>query len=469
MKYLNYALKEENQIRTYFKHLISLSKHMVLSLFEKLFKRIQKMFRKDPVIVKTTIENLPLLLEKSFVSKRMDLEDFSAKKLSEVKYLHSRAKAIIKNLNQTPLEEKVDKRLNHAVETSKRQLLIQLEKLLDKIDPSKIEHKTNSYREYAGKSEAILVLEINTFRKNIAYTSFYHKEEMKELGETLQNLLNNLHDMNQKFLIEKEVFEFEHFKNNIGASLKKKKELLDRQKQIENLKEKIVEKQMDLKAQEEKINQKMNNSEMQKAKKAEEELVALANSKQDLKLEISALLLNIDRPLSRYKQIVDSGRKKATKEEKEMLDLFITNPILALKKDPKAELFKKILTDMKNLIESGEIELKDKEKEKRLDALENILKFDFFGKVFWKMNELQLKQIELNKTISTSAAKSDLEKEINKQKDLEREINELNEKINSEEKQKQVIQRNISNEIDSVKNFAQKTLKQTIILEEETF
>jgi hypothetical protein len=207
---------------------------------------------------------------------------------------------------------------------------------------------------------------------------------------------------------------------------------------------------------------------MQKAKKAEEELVQLANAKQDLKLEISALLLNIDRPLARYKQIVDSGRKKVPKEEKEMLELFITNPILALKKDPKAEIFKKILKDMKNLIEEGEIELKDKEKEKRLEALEEIAKYDFFGKVFWKMNELQKKQADLNKIISTNAAKTDLEKEINKQKDLERELRELHEKIENEEKQKQIIQRNISNEIDSARNFAQNSLKQTIILEEET-
>ncbi len=438
------------------------------SLVEKIISYFKNLFKQEPVIIKTTLENLPLLLEKSFSKKRAELEEYSAKKLSEIKYVHSRAKAITKSVKDTPLEEKPNERLNHAVETSKRQLLIQLEKLLEKIDPSKIDNKTNSYREYAAKSEAVLIVEVNTFRKNIAYTSFYHKDEMKELGEALQNLLNNLHDMNQKFESEKIVFEFENFKDDIGSSLKKKKELTLIQKQIEGLNEKIIEKKELLKNQEEKINDKMNNTEMQKAKKAEEELVQLANEKQDLKLEISALLLNIDRPLARYKQIVDSGRKKVPKEEKEMLELFITNPILALKKDPKADLFKKILKDMKNLIEEGEIELKDKEKEKRLEALEEIAKYDFFGKVFWKMNELQKKQSDLNKIISTNAAKTDLEKEINKQNDLERELRELHEKIQTEEKQKQVIQRNISNEIDSARNFAQNSLKQTIILEEET-
>ncbi len=437
------------------------------SLIEKIILFFKNMFKKDPVVVKTNIENLPLLLEKGFASKRSEVEDYSAKKLAEIKYLHSRAKAIIKSLNETPLEEKTNERMNHAVETSKRQLLVQLNRLLEKIDSSKIEHRINSYREYSGRSEAVLVIEINNFRKNIAYTSFYHKDEMKELGETLQNLLNNLHEMNQKFISEKDLFEFENFKEKIGASLKKKKELVAVAKQIEILNEKIIQKEEELKKQEEKINSKMNNSAMQEAKKAEEELVTLANSKQDLKFEISALLLNIDRPLARYKQIVDSGRKKVTKEEKEMLDLFITNPILALKKDPKAELFKKILKDMKGLIEEGEIELKDKEKEKRLEALENILKFDFFGKVFWKMNELQKRQIDLNKSISTNAAKGDLEKEITKQKELNREINDLKERIENAEKEKNAIRKSISEEIDAARTFAQNTLNQTILLEEE--
>jgi hypothetical protein len=436
-------------------------------LIEKIILFFKNLFKKEPVIIKTTIENLPLLIEKGFATRKEEIENYSAKKISEIKYLHSKAKSIIKSINQTPLDEKSNERLNHAVETSKKQLIIQLEKLLEKIEPNKIENKINSYREYAGKSEAILVIEINMFRKNIAYTSFYHKEEMKELGETLQGLLNNLHEMNQKFINEKDLFEFENFKEKIGGALKKKKELTNSKKEIETLNEKINQLEEEIKKQEEKINTKMNNSAMLEAKNAEEELVKLTSAKQDLKLEISALLLNIDRPLQRYKQIVDSGRKKVPNEEKEMLDLFITNPILALKKDPKAQIFKKILKDMKNLIESGEIELKDKEKEKRLEALESISKFDFFGKVFWKMNELQKKQLDLNNIISNNVAKKDLEKEIVKQKELQGEILQLKEKIQDSEKQKQVIQRNISNEIDLARNFAQNALKQTIILEEE--
>jgi hypothetical protein len=219
------------------------------SIIDKLILFFRNLFKKEPVLIKTNIENLPTLLEKSFVEKRIQIEEDLGKKITEIKYLHSKAKSIIKAIKESPLEEKPNERLNHAVETSKKQLLVQLEKLLEKINPSNVDGKLNSYREYAKKSEVLLAMEINNFRKNIAYTSYYHKDEMKELGEALQNIINTLHEMNQTINSGKELFEFENFKERIGSSLKKKKELVIIQKNIESLNEKIAEKQEEIKKQ----------------------------------------------------------------------------------------------------------------------------------------------------------------------------------------------------------------------------
>ena len=48
-----------------------------------------------------------------------------------------------------------------------------------------------------------------------------------------------------------------------------------------------------------------------------------------------------------------------------------------------------------------------------------------------------------------------------------RELKEMEKKLEDFEKQKQNTQKIISDEIESAKNFAQNSLKQTIILEEE--
>ena len=438
-----------------------------MELVKKIFSFFSKSFKPEPQILKTDLETLPSLLEKSFVVKKVELEENAAKKITEIKYLHSKTLSLIKRLNDTPLEEKTNTRLNHAVETSKKQLLIQLERMLGKINPIDIKNNINSYREYSKKSESLLIGEINSFRKNIAYTSFYHQDEMKELGEFLQNILNNLHELNQKFDYNKEIFEFENFKEKIGSSIQRKKELKQIQREINALSEKIIKKQEELKKYEDKIDSNKSNPKFLEIIQAEKELSELTNEKQDLKLQISALLLNIDRPLQRYKQLLESGRKKGSKEEKETINLFITNPLLALKKDPKAIMFKKILKDIRESILEGEIDLKEKEKEKRLEALDEIIKYDFFGTVFWKMNELQKKQIELNKSISSNPIKKDIEEENKNLKEMDLELKELVKKTEELDKQKQVIQRTISNEIDSARNFAQNNLKQTIILEEE--
>lgn len=438
-----------------------------MELIKKIFSFFSKSFKPEPQILKTDLETLPSLLEKSFVVKKVELEENAAKKITEIKYLHSKTLSLIKRLNDTPLEEKTNTRLNHAVETSKKQLLIQLERMLGKINPIDIKNNINSYREYSKKSESLLIGEINSFRKNIAYTSFYHQDEMKELGEFLQNILNNLHELNQKFDYNKEIFEFENFKEKIGSSIQRKKELKQIQREINALSEKIIKKQEELKKYEDKIDSNKSNPKFLEIIQAEKELSELTNEKQDLKLQISALLLNIDRPLQRYKQLLESGRKKGSKEEKETINLFITNPLLALKKDPKAIMFKKILKDIRESILEGEIDLKEKEKEKRLEALDEIIKYDFFGTVFWKMNELQKKQIELNKSISSNPIKKDIEEENKNLKEMDLELKELVKKTEELDKQKQVIQRTISNEIDSARNFAQNNLKQTIILEEE--
>jgi len=40
-----------------------------------------------------------------------------------------------------------------------------------------------------------------------------------------------------------------------------------------------------------------------------------------------------------------------------------------------------------------------RKRKKALKRIAEIINFDFFGKVFWKMNELQKKQAELNRQL----------------------------------------------------------------------
>lgn len=435
-------------------------------LMNPLLNLIKNFFKKEEKEVKTNLSGLPNLLEQNFKEKKVELENFSAKKMSEVKYLHSKTKLVLQKIKETKLEKKEDVRLNHAVETSKKQLINQLEKLIEKINPTIVPRELNQYKEYSKKSYAILVQEINSFRKNIVYTSIYHKEEMKELGDYFQSILNNLNELNQKIDSTKEVFEYEGFKEKVTNTLQKKKELTLTKKSIIDLTKKIKEKKLVEQKKGVEINQKKLEKNFLEVKQAKEELTNLANEKQDLKLQLNALILNIDRPLNRYKLLIDSNRIRVPIDEVEVIHLFTTNPLLALKKDPKAEKFKKVLDDVKTAISEGRIELKEKEKEKRIEAINEIQKYDFFEKVFWRTNELQKKQLELNKLITTNPITRELEALEEEKKEIERELIELEGELNLLEKQRIIQEKNILQETESAKNFVQTHSNQKIILEE---
>jgi len=437
-----------------------------MSIFVMCAGFFSKMFAKEPQVITTTVESVVLLVEKEFLLQKAALEDFSAKKISENKYLHSRAINLLKIVSEKELEGKPNERLNRAAFTAKNQLVNQMNKLLEKLDPKERGNSLNDARHYAGESYALLVNEINSVRKNIAYTSFYLKEEMKSLGEALQSMVNLFHEMNLEFNNASGFFEFEKLKEKVGKVLQKKNELIKIGADIALLHQKISQKEELILTQNKKISDRKSGSEMGRINAAEGEMNKLMNEKQELKTEISSLLLNIDRPLARFKQLVDSGRWKIPNEEKEMLALFLTNPMFALKKDPKADVFKRVLSEVVKAIEQGKIELKDKEKEKRLGALQEIINFDFFGSVFWKMNEIQKKQADLNKLLEKSETKRDIENEENKVKSIENEIEENKGEIFQKEKLLANSKKEIESELKEIKEFAEKQLKKTVILEE---
>jgi hypothetical protein len=442
---------------------------MVFGFFARLISFFTGGFKKETPVIRTSVENIPMLIEKSFLLQKEELEELTAKKLSELKYVHSRAVGIVNDIDSKELEGKPNERLNKAALTAKNQIVNQLRKILQKSNPADRGKTLDDARHYCGESYSILATELVAFRKNIAYTSFYFKDEMKGLGESLQEMLNSLHELNEAYKKAGELFDFEKTKESVGIVLRKKKEFNELMNDKKRFNEELSGKEENAVGQQNKIGGFKTGEEMGAYSKLEEEMTALMSQKQDLKTEISALLLNIDRPLQRFKQLVDSGRWKIPAEEKDMLDLFVTNPMAALKKDPKADVFKKVLGEIIKAIEDGAIELKEREKEKRLSALQEIINFDFFGSVFWKMNEIQRKQIEMNKLIEKNESKKKLTLEEGKLNDIGKEIEEIKDNIETIEKKEAAIKAEIENDLNRIKIFSEKVLKKTVILEEETW
>jgi len=196
--------------------------------------------------IETTLDLLPTLIEKDFEAKRKELEIVVAKKIAEIKYLHSKSLKLLEDITKKEIEEKENKRMNKAAFTSKKQIEKQLEKILTKIDPTNRGNNLDDIKALVGEGNSVLSNEIMAFRKNIVYTSVYLKDEMKALGEALQGMFTNFRELQKEIENVKEMFEFENIKNKINAlnSLEIEKE--KKQNEASEIKKLVEQKEKDI-------------------------------------------------------------------------------------------------------------------------------------------------------------------------------------------------------------------------------
>jgi len=431
-----------------------------MGFLNKLFGSKEKKIK----TLETNLELLPTLIEKNFEARKEELELTTAKKMSEIKYLHAKSLKLLQDVKSKDLEAKENQRLNKAAFTSKKQIEKQLEKLLIKMDPTDRGSTLEDVKAFSGEGNSILMNEIMSFRKNIVYTSVYLKDEMKALGEALQGMLNNFSELNKLIANENEMFEFEKIKGKIKDVQTAELELKKADADVLKLKTLIETKEKEIIIEQKKKAETQKGEGMVGLKKLEEEKARLASQKQALKSEVSSLLTTIDRPLQRFSSLVSSKRWVIDKEKQGILDGMMTNPLLTLKKDPSGEKFKAILQEIVKAINDGQIELKDREKEKRLNALNELLTFNFFERVFWKLNEIQKTQTELDGKLKENLVQKEIMEEEDQIKSLEREREELKDTQRQLENVKSEISERMRKENEQIIAFSEKLLGQKIIL-----
>jgi hypothetical protein len=427
-----------------------------MGFFDKIFGK------KNNDEIETTLDLLPSLIKNKFDLQEQTITQYNAKKISEIKHLHRKAILLLEDIQKKEIQEAKNAKFNKAAITAKSQIEKQLKHLLEKLSPNNRGHDLNDARAYAGEGYALMITEINSFRKSIVYTSAFLKDEMSELGQILQEMINCFNEMNQTFKKNSILFEFEKIQKDIENIKEEKKEILEFNKNIENNEKLIKEKHILLDNKKNDLENYSKSPEMKRLKEIEYERTKLIEKKQDLKLQVYSLISSVDRPLQRFKSLIDSKRWVLKNDENEILELVLTNPLIALKKDPKAKKFKSILKEVKKAIEDKKVELKEKEKEKRLNALDELLTFDFFENVFWKLNEIQKEQDKLNKEISTNLSQIEFN---NKTKS----INELNKEIELLLESNKIIEQKILNKnehifkkIERIKLFSENALNKNI-------
>jgi len=347
----------------------------------------------------------------SFAEKqRKKLAPFVAGKFSEIKHLLKQLKSLLQQLESSDVES-TNAKLEKIVETSKRHSLQQLSSVFEKLSPPN-PADLEAVRQYCLDSESFLAKEIPSFGKNIAYTSIILKDSMKGIGSLVGELQNVFQELNREFSENKEVFIESAIVSETKKILGNNEKILSLEETMRILSSEISAVEKQLLERKEQFDLLQNSEEAKILSGLGEKKAFFSGKKKSLEQGIFEKSSSLEKPLRKLERLAEEDKTSLEKRELLFLQDFLRNPLLALKRDPKAESFKIVLQELKKQLDSEAIVLKEKENEKRLAVLQELLEFNFFEGFFWKANEIEVELNRIEKEIRHSEfSKNALEKE----------------------------------------------------------
>lgn len=344
------------------------------------------------------IEEAEALIKKRKGELEKELVVKSSAKIAEIKHLLRSIESELNEMDKRNLMEEGDnKYLRKIVSSSQKNMIKQMYALLERLQPKGI-GTADGIKDYARESALHMQREILTYRKNISYTSIIMKEEIKNIGFLMQNLLNGYNVINGYFR-EANYDSFSEIEKQLGEREKKKALLSGKEAELSRIREAVEKLNQAIGEKENRIKAIESSVEFRSVKDIEAEIENAEKEKQAIKNGFSAMLSNADKAIRRFIKLVDAGIYIIEKQDEELLKLYMEDIVEASKKDPKAERFRAMLNEMKKAIDEGKLSLKEGEKEKRLKALDELAAYDYFTNIFWKLNELEKKRIALNKRL----------------------------------------------------------------------
>ena len=385
-------------------------------------------------------------------------------KVAEIKHLINEAEDLLAKIKKADVDDEGgNTRLRKVVSSSKTTLIYKFSGMLEKIKPPSTMDFSVAWN-YVKASRQALAKEIIDMRKSIAYTGIILKDEMRELGGTFEEIEKALAEADS-VMIKTGIDEIGSLKESIAALDKKIAEGVEIERQIEDFGE-------ELKSIEEAEKKELNSAERLKESHEMDSMNEMlgkksvaSRKKQELKGKLIEKLGTVDKPLQRFSQLVESGKHILEKGLEDALRLYMTNPFIAIKRDPKGEELKKILQEVRQLVENGGITLKDeREKEKKLEALENLIEFNFFDEIFWEMNKAEAELNRADKELSGMKVYSEISGHEDNARKRNSEINEKREMINSVSERRRGLQEQVQKLKMNAEEMASKFFGQTIIL-----
>ena len=340
-------------------------------------------------------------LEKEAGARKKKLLEESARIFAEIRHLLRETKSMLESLGVAESSGKSG-RIDRIVSTAKTNALKQLFPLLKKLDPPNTENPAE-LRAYCLESIQAMY-QAGHFGKNVAYVGISFKAEMKSIGENLKQVNSAFHKLKNSFDENSAVFAGEKLNELLGLIGEKEKDSARALESIAELEKSLEATAVKKTRLESDLKELRQGPGFKEIASLDEQKAGLLREKQAAKTELLDIFAKIEKPLHRLGKAVKAGKILVAEKQASFLNRLLLNPVKALKLDPKAETLKLILLETKSAIESGLIELKPKEKEKKLAVISELLSFDFFSESFWKLNRIDAEILAIEKQLASSSA-----------------------------------------------------------------
>ncbi|MCR4335103.1 MAG: hypothetical protein NUV57_01045 [archaeon] len=389
-----------------------------------------------------SLEEAKKIAVNEFDAEKKELVDFSSKKFSEIKHLSIRLTKSASLLENHKIDlDEGNKRYRQIVVTSQKNLVRQLKGISNKIvPPTDFEAKT--LREYVSKSNLVITNDLMPYWKNIALAKLMLKDEVNSIGDDLKELLETLEGLRNRAFSEK-LANLEKI-SELLKKIESNKKLLDElDLKISDSKNKGKEKEKSVTKIEDKISGKKNSEGIESFNEFTNKKEVFEKQKIELIAGFNAELAPVEKILKRLQSVAESTKLLDLKE-KELLGFLLETPASAVALDPKGTVFRSVIVKAEKLVKEGTIPLKNKEKEKKAEALSNLIEKDFFSEYFWKLNNIQSDINMIEKKIASLDISSELRV---LESDLEtegRELSQLNWSLNRLESEKSLANDEIS-------------------------
>lgn len=402
-----------------------------LSFLAKLFG-FGKSHTKGKLVASQAIEiyftELPAFLKKECSAPKQEFEKRIYIKIAEVKHLLKTIKNQLQELDSVEPKHGVNDRMLKVFYTSKQQMSSRMNALLARLTVPET-HDLIALKKYCEDSSFALRKGIFASGKSIAYTGFLLKDQVKFLGKTIEELDVIFVDLNKLFNESSVLMSFD---GELAKFSELNEQIAEEKNKISAFEEQLKIVLQQLVSIEAALNDLNVSDDAKQVHAIEEELVKCNVELRELKNHATAILAKVERPLKKLQNFAEKTIGTLTKKQTTMLEYYLNDAFMALKVDLNARKLFFLLNRLKKLIEENSIEFNEKEKEKTIASINELLGMNFFEEFFWKENNLKkkLKQLTNEKNMFKIADKiraKDVEKRL-----CEREIEGLKESIRQE-------------------------------------